>query len=218
VILRILFDNEASSGLKSGWGFSCLIDEHLLFDTGANANTLLYNMQKLGVKLDKIDKIVLSHAHGDHTGGLGIIKLLPKVQVFLPKSFSNQFKRDLNSVPQVDVIEVDKIMQIEDGMYTTGELGRGGWTKEQSLIVQTDNGLTVITGCSHPGLDKIVNVASGLGDIYGVIGGFHGFNQLEILKDYKLIVPCHCTSKKRELLMLYPDRCKECTVGSVFKV
>jgi 7,8-dihydropterin-6-yl-methyl-4-(beta-D-ribofuranosyl)aminobenzene 5'-phosphate synthase len=218
VILKILFDNEASSGLKSGWGFSCLVNEHLLFDTGANADTLLYNMHKLDVNLDKIDKIVLSHPHGDHTGGLGIIKLLPKVEVFVPISFSNRFKKDLDSLLHVEVIEVDKMMQIEDNIHTTGELGRGGWTKEQSLIVQTDNGLTVITGCSHPGLDRIVNVASELGNIYGVLGGFHGFSQLEILKDYEFIVPCHCTTKKREILTLYPDSCKECAVGCVFTV
>jgi 7,8-dihydropterin-6-yl-methyl-4-(beta-D-ribofuranosyl)aminobenzene 5'-phosphate synthase len=58
VILKILYDNEAPLGLRSGWGFSCLVDEHLLFDTGANVDTLLFNMQKLNVNLDRIDKIV----------------------------------------------------------------------------------------------------------------------------------------------------------------
>ena len=216
MILRILYDNEATSGLRSGWGFSCLINDHLLFDTGASAETLLFNMQKLDVNLDKIDKIVLSHNHGDHVGGIGIITKLTRTQVFVPSSFSMQFKIDLKSFPHVDVIEVDGMTQIQDRIYTTGELGRG--IKEQSLVVQTDKGIIVVTGCSHPGLGKIIEVASELGEIYGVIGGFHGFSHLEILSNCKLIAPCHCTSKKRELLTRYPKSCKECAVGAVFSI
>jgi 7,8-dihydropterin-6-yl-methyl-4-(beta-D-ribofuranosyl)aminobenzene 5'-phosphate synthase len=216
VILRILYDNEATSGLRRGWGFSCLINDHLLFDTGANAETLLFNMQKLDVNIEKIDKIVLSHNHGDHVGGLGIITKLTSVQIFVPSSFSKQFKSDLHSFSHVDLIEVDKMMQIQDGIYTTGEVGRG--IKEQSLVVQTDKGLTVVTGCSHPGLAEILEVASELGKIYGVIGGFHGFSHLEILSNCKLIAPCHCTAKKRELLNLYPNSCKQCAVGYHFDI
>ncbi|MEM2046986.1 MAG: hypothetical protein QXQ21_03020 [Candidatus Jordarchaeales archaeon] len=42
--LRIVYDNEAKLGFKSGWGFSCLLGDHLLFDTGADADVLLFNM------------------------------------------------------------------------------------------------------------------------------------------------------------------------------
>jgi metal-dependent hydrolase (beta-lactamase superfamily II) len=34
--------------------------------------------------------------------------------------------------------------------------------KEQSLIVKTHNGLTVITGCAHPGLENLLRFASNL--------------------------------------------------------
>jgi 7,8-dihydropterin-6-yl-methyl-4-(beta-D-ribofuranosyl)aminobenzene 5'-phosphate synthase len=218
VILKILYDNEAPLELRSGWGFSCLVDEHLLFDPGANADTLLFNMQKLHVNLERIDKMVLSHSHRDHVGGIGIVNELPKVQIFVPKSFSKRFKKDLHSLPHVELIEVDKMMQIQEGIFTTGEVRRRGLTKEQSLIVQTGKGLTQVTGCSHQGLDKVIKVVSKLGAIYRVVGGFHGFSQLEILKDYGLIVPCHRTSKKKELLTLYPITCKQCAVGCTFKI
>jgi 7,8-dihydropterin-6-yl-methyl-4-(beta-D-ribofuranosyl)aminobenzene 5'-phosphate synthase len=64
-----------------------------------------------------------------------------------------------------------------------GELGNA--LKEQSLIARKKNGLIVITGCSHPGLENILRSASEFGEIYRVIGGFHGFNRLEVLKDMR---------------------------------
>ena len=198
-------------GFRSGWGFSCLVGEKLLFDTGADLDTLLFNMQKFNVNLDGIDKIVFSHEHGDHTGGFQIIGLLRKVKVYLPKSFSRYFKNKISSFPNVELIEVSRLEEIDDEIFTTGELGF--LIKEQSLIVKTNKGLTVIAGCSHPGLDKILRVASKLGRIYGVVGGFHGFNKLEILRDIDLIVPCHCTARKREILMLYPDSSVKCSAG-----
>ncbi len=209
--VKILYDNEAMKGFRSGWGFSCLVGEKLLFDTGADLNTLLFNMHRFNVDLDRIDRIIFSHEHGDHTGGFQIIGLLRKVKVYLPKSFSRHFKNKISSFPNVDLIEVSRLEEIDDEMFTTGELGF--LIKEQSLIVKTNRGLTVITGCSHPGLDKILRVASKLGRIYGVVGGFHGFNKLEILRGIELIVPCHCTARKREILMLYPDSSVKCSAG-----
>ena len=209
--VKILYDNEAMEGFRSGWGFSCLVGEKLLFDTGADLDTLLFNMYRFNVDLDKIDKIFFSHEHGDHTGGFQIIGLLRKVKVYLPKSFSRYFKNKISSFPNVELLEVSRLEEIDDEIFTTGELGF--LIKEQSLIVKTNRGLTVIAGCSHPGLDKILRVASKLGRIYGVVGGFHGFNKLEILRDIDLIVPCHCTARKREILMLYPDSSVKCSAG-----
>lgn len=38
--LKIVYDNAAKVGFKRGWGFSCLVGESILFDTGADLNTL----------------------------------------------------------------------------------------------------------------------------------------------------------------------------------
>jgi glyoxylase-like metal-dependent hydrolase (beta-lactamase superfamily II) len=71
----IVYDNEVKNGkLKAGWGFSCLIETKgalsILFDTGADSPTLLHNMKELGIDAKRVGKIVISHTHGDHTGGL----------------------------------------------------------------------------------------------------------------------------------------------------
>jgi len=214
--LRILYDNEAKEGFKSSWGFSCLVGDDLLFDVGADLDTLIFNMRRASVKLDRIDSVVLSHEHGDHVGGVTILNMLGDVEVFVPTSFSRSFKRKLAAYENVSLVEIDEASKISNVFCTTGELGY--FTKEQSLIVETDNGLTVITGCSHPGLENILKAASKFGEIYGVVGGFHGFSKLEALGGIGLIVPCHCTVRKKEILALYPKTSMKCSAGCRIEV
>jgi 7,8-dihydropterin-6-yl-methyl-4-(beta-D-ribofuranosyl)aminobenzene 5'-phosphate synthase len=70
--LTTLSENTASSGFLAEPGLSMLIEADglkVLFDTGAGISTV-HNAQLLGVDLRAIDRIVLSHGHYDHTGGL----------------------------------------------------------------------------------------------------------------------------------------------------
>ena len=71
--ITIVYDNCLNErGLKTGWGFSALIEINhtspILFDTGDDGVALLYNMEQLGIAPERIGTIVISHAHGDHTG------------------------------------------------------------------------------------------------------------------------------------------------------
>ena len=55
------------------WGFSALVvvDGHrILFDTGARPETVLNNARDLKVDLTNVPDVILTHNHGDHTGGL----------------------------------------------------------------------------------------------------------------------------------------------------
>jgi 7,8-dihydropterin-6-yl-methyl-4-(beta-D-ribofuranosyl)aminobenzene 5'-phosphate synthase len=215
--LKILYDNNALEGFREGYGFSCLIEEKkILFDTGGDVATLLHNMRKFMVNLSDIKKIILSHEHGDHTGGLRILDHCGEVEVYVPISFSSRLKHKLASYSNVTLKQVSAPQEICEGLLTTGELGK--ITKEQSLTVKTDNGLTLITGCAHPGLENILLVASKFGEISAVVGGFHGFDKLEGLKKLRLIVPCHCTTHKREILSLYPESSIECSAGVTIEI
>ena len=51
---KIIFDNTGEEGFQYGWGFSCLVDERILFDTGEEAEPLFYNMNRLQVDVEKI--------------------------------------------------------------------------------------------------------------------------------------------------------------------
>jgi len=198
--ITIIYNNEANAGLKSGWGFSCLIEdkEKILFDTGDDGEKLIYNMKQLNVEPKDIDKVAISHNHWDHNGGLKeFLKLNGNAKVFHPKSFS-------------------KPTEISPGVHSTGALGK--LIKEQSLVVNTEKGNLVITGCAHPGLEKIIEEARQLGTIYGIAGGFHGFSKLEKLQGIKLIAPCHCTKYKQEIKQRYPAQFREIKAGDIIEI
>ncbi|MGB2803301.1 MAG: MBL fold metallo-hydrolase [Candidatus Zixiibacteriota bacterium] len=214
VILITLYDNyQHDPNLKTGWGFSCLIkagDKNILFDTGADSPTLLDNMKGLEIDPKDIHAIVLSHIHGDHTGGLsGILKINHNLTVYLPKSFPNDFKKDVESF-KAKVVEVGDPVEVTERVSSTGELGTS--MREQSLIVKTSRGLVVLTGCAHPGIVDILKEVKKIKgeDIYLVLGGFHLLNMSEselkeVIKGFRALkvrkaAPCHCSGDKtREL-------------------
>lgn len=60
-------------GTLGEWGFAALVEvdgRRILFDTGANPDTVLKNAEVLKIDLSKVEDLVISHFHDDHTGGL----------------------------------------------------------------------------------------------------------------------------------------------------
>jgi 7,8-dihydropterin-6-yl-methyl-4-(beta-D-ribofuranosyl)aminobenzene 5'-phosphate synthase len=208
--VTIVYDNEAEkSGLRADWGFSALVQAEdtspILFDTGADSPTLLHNMSELGILPEGIGTIVISHAHGDHTGGLsGILEVNKDAEIYLPASF-------WGTIPGRKVIPVTSSIQISEQVFSTGEL-KG---IEQSLALKTDKGIFVLAGCSHPGVGNIIDAASRFGKVYGIAGGFHGFRDFGRLSGLSLICPCHCTQYKSEIRQLFPKQCVRCGAGLV---
>ncbi len=209
--LRVLYDNRAKEGFKADWGFSCLVGDDLLFDTGANLSILLHNMNQFDIDFEKIRRVVLSHNHRDHAGGVGIIEQLEHVEVYVPKSFSQSLKKNIFSFGNTEIVEIDEPQQVTNRVYSTGELGSG--PKEQALVIHGDDEWTLITGCAHPELETILEKAEEFGTIHCIIGGFHDFGRLYALEHIPLIIPCHCTSKKREIHDLYKLSSKHCGAG-----
>lgn len=214
--LRILYDNEAIPGFKSGWGFSCLIerdDKSILFDTGRDGVTLLNNMKRMEIRKEDFDIIVLSHRHTDHVGGLPSV-IHQDAKVFFPASFPKEFKENIAKASSP--VEVKDFSEICEGVCTTGELGTD--IPEQSLLIESDKGLVLMTGCAHPGLENIIDFAKGHGEIGCVIGGFHTFHELHRLKGIELIAPCHCTSRKLDIHKMFPDASLECATGTMIEI
>jgi 7,8-dihydropterin-6-yl-methyl-4-(beta-D-ribofuranosyl)aminobenzene 5'-phosphate synthase len=85
--------------LKTDWGFSCYIqglEKTILFDTGGRGEILVSNLEKMGLSPENIEVVVLSHYHGDHTGGLDeILRLNPRIEVWVPEHFPKDFKQRL---------------------------------------------------------------------------------------------------------------------------
>jgi 7,8-dihydropterin-6-yl-methyl-4-(beta-D-ribofuranosyl)aminobenzene 5'-phosphate synthase len=214
VTVITIYDNyQHDPNLKTGWGFSCLVEADgmkLLFDTGGEGSLLLENMEKLGIDPKEIDAVVLSHSHGDHTGGLDdFLKAGSEVKLYLLKSFPHSFKKKVES-SKAEIVEVSGSVAISERVNTTGELGTS--IKEQSLMVKTSKGLVVITGCAHPGILNILKHAKKITgeDVYLVLGGFHLLDRSEtqlkeVIKGFrelgvKKVAPCHCSGEQTRTL------------------
>jgi 7,8-dihydropterin-6-yl-methyl-4-(beta-D-ribofuranosyl)aminobenzene 5'-phosphate synthase len=206
--ITIIYDNYSTRpDLKTGWGFSALIEAGdappLLFDTGNDGGALLYNMEQLGIIPEKIDAIVISHGHSDHTGGLAeILRVNRQAAIYLPASVSVR-------IPGREVVPVSRSLWISNNVFSTGEIS----SMEQSLAVRTDSGIMVVTGCSHPGVGAILDAASVHGQVYGIIGGLHGFRDFGRLDGLALICPCHCTQHREELERRFPGQYQGCGAG-----
>lgn len=79
--ITTLAENTAGLGYLAEWGLSMYIEADgvkVLFDTGAGI-AAVHNAQLFGIDLATVDKIVISHGHHDHTGGLGdVLKTMRK--------------------------------------------------------------------------------------------------------------------------------------------
>lgn len=173
-----------------GVAYLVLTDENtILFDMGLNMmqedpSPLLQNMKQLGIDVNSIDSIVISHHHGDHCGGGKWIK---KKTFSLSDSQGNlSGKRVFTPVPLkypgITPMHTKEPTVVGKGVATIGSISNAmflvssGIEYEQALAVNVaDKGIVLIVGCGHQTLPKLLERTETLFDepLYGIIGGLH---------------------------------------------
>jgi 7,8-dihydropterin-6-yl-methyl-4-(beta-D-ribofuranosyl)aminobenzene 5'-phosphate synthase len=206
--VKIVFDKEKVDEIySSGWGISYLIDGKILFDTGEKAEYLLNNLKTLNIDAERIEKVIISHNHWDHRGGvLGLLKLNKKLEIFACSDFIKEFE---GKIPKANLKLVKKEQKITKDIYTTGcfELRyKGGILKEQALILITKSGVSIICRRCHPGILEVIKKARKMfprKKIYCILGGLHLMGKDARLVNYTVdqikkigvqrVAPSHCT-------------------------
>ena len=235
--IKIIFDNTSlNEKFIPGWGFSCLIDKNILFDTGEQWGFMHKNMISLDIDFCKIEKVVISHDHWDHTGGLwGLLEKTEGIDVYGCPGFSEDFKKKVVS-SRTNLILADRLTEVRKSIFTTGEIAgnyKGSFIAEQALLIKKEDGIIIITGCSHPGIVTIIKeIKKSFPEekINLVFGGFHLMGKddrevelivekLKVLKVEK-VGPTHCTGyEAREIFeRAYKENFIEITAGKTFEV
>lgn len=217
--IKVIFDkNTLEKNLRTGWGVSFLINDTILFDTGEKGEWLIENLRSLGVDINKIETVVISHDHWDHWGGLwDLLQQRNGMQVYICPNFSREFKDKANALG-ASLIEAEKLSEIGQGVFSTGEIQgayHGKYMPEQALVLKTKNGLTIITGCAHPGILKMVEKIKAkftAEPVYFVLGGFHLMES-----DKRAIEIVAENFKKMNILKAGPTHCSGEAAENIFK-
>ena len=264
VRITTLSENAATVGLHNilaEWGLSILIETDgasVLLDTGASIS-VCHNADTLGIDLANIDKLVLSHSHADHTGGLrevlcrmdtNGIEIIAHPHVWSLRYVRRPDKPDRFSGIPFQRPELESLgarfnltkepVRIAENIMTTGEipmatsfeeitLNNGervrqedeSWIADeilddQGVVITTEHGLVVVTGCAHRGIINALYHArkiSGVQTIYAVIGGAHLIDAseerikqtLHALKalNVQKVGLCHCTGMHSISILAY---------------
>jgi 7,8-dihydropterin-6-yl-methyl-4-(beta-D-ribofuranosyl)aminobenzene 5'-phosphate synthase len=275
VEVRILSTMLADDDGVGEWGFSALVtvDGHrILFDTGARDNTVLINSRALGVNLENVPEVILSHNHRDHTGGLVTLRQIELQSeplslgvthvaegIFLDRGSPRmeQIRRDYEAAGGRIVVHKG-LDEIYPGVWLTGPIPRvfpeRNWSasglltmpdgskrednipEDMSLVIDTDRGLVVVTGCGHAGIINILDFARKKirdAPIHVAIGGLHLYEADEEklkwtaskMREFGVqnILGAHCTGieatyRLRELVGLSRKTAAVAAVGASFKL
>ena len=225
--LVVLVDNRAAPGLREAWGLSILVEAHgsrVLFDTGPSPDVLCDNARALGVGLEELDAIIVSHPHRDHYGGLPCAaQHSPGTVVVLPPSPGHlvAWIRRLGLAP----VTVKGSHRPAPGYATSGALRAGIGLYEHALAVETAEGPLVLLGCSHPGGDRLVERALGVmgaGRAWLVMGGLHDPPRSvvdRLASMARLLAPIHCSGGARDYARTrYPDRYLDAAAGTMVEL
>ncbi len=173
--IHILYDSETDNpDLKTGWGFSALVEKgslRILVDTGWEVDKLEHNMEKMGLSPDEITHVVISHWHPDHYSGL--LDLLDKnksIKVYLPSDHT------MNDIVDFDINTVSGQLKINENVYILGTDPRKngyGIKDELTLVVLTAEGPTLISGCFHSSWPTLIKKVTEISDKkpYLMVGG-----------------------------------------------
>jgi 7,8-dihydropterin-6-yl-methyl-4-(beta-D-ribofuranosyl)aminobenzene 5'-phosphate synthase len=243
--VTILYDAFGESKeLTKDWGFSALVEHNgkrILFDTGNDAAKFEHNVKALGVDLMKLDFVVISHRHTDHTTGLRyVLSVNPNVTVYVPADLANGFGgapvpkaffRPDESLPTKmryfggtepehltlgklydtgNFVLVNQLTEVSPGIFLVWTVSQKKGTlelPELTLAIKRPNGLLLVDGCSHSGIEAILEAAGAVDPRTEILfGGLHlvttPVEEIDALVEnlktkwkVQRIAPGHCTGE-----------------------
>ncbi len=207
--------------------------EKILFDAGYS-DAYMKNAKSMGIDLSDVSKLVISHGHNDHTGGLPfILEKCRNLEIIThPKTFIEKMDEgeDIGSPYDEEMVRKyaklslsKKPVNITNNLIYLGEIPQTtsfetrdiiGVTdrdnhpddilEDSAMCYKTDKGIFIITGCSHSGICNIIEYAKKVTGDNRVYGVIGGFHLFD--KDERLASTIEYL-KKENIPNLYPCHC-----------
>lgn len=161
-------------------------------------------LSRYAVPPGSISRVIISHDHWDHTGGLNwVLTQHPDATVFIGKHAGDTVRR---LVRHDRIVDVTMPVELAPELYLLGEMP-GKHNGHNVFEIPLVAGDTLITGCAHPGIVRIVEHAVRLGKkVTKIVGGLHMMDActeeiddtIRKLKDLGIqhAAPCHCTGAR----------------------
>lgn len=171
------------------WGFAALVEvdgRRILFDTGANDDTVQRNVKALGIDLSNVETVVLSHNHADHTTGLmplrrqlaaskpaALATLYAGQGLFWPRVAGGRTDDRMARIRREyeasggKVVEVNTPLELAPGVWLTGPVPRVHPERNWSRLGRVRGESGEVEDTVPEDMALVVNTADGLVYLFG---------------------------------------------------
>lgn len=194
-IVNLIENTPGAEGCLYEHGLSFYIEtknHKLLVDTGAS-DAFIHNAKVLGIDLAKVDTVILSHGHYDHSGGiLPFVALNPNAKIYMQMNAAGAYyhkdetvekyigiDQEIKHLPQV--VWVDGDLKIDDELELFSHVtGRKLWPQGNLELKELVNGEFLQDEFSH---EQYLVISDG--DKKFLVSGCAHNGVLNILERYK---------------------------------
>lgn len=177
---------------------------NIIFDTGPD-KSYIKNAQTMGIDLSKAHAIIISHGHSDHIGGLSYLNHINKhgkiylsqyaldphwlklgmyyhnvgAKDSLKKVYGNRLcfvQKDIEIAKGIHIIALNPTNEYTKNLYKGSNKELDNFNHEIMLVIESEEGIVLFTGCSHHGIVNMAKIALEKfpnKNIEAIVGGFH---------------------------------------------
>jgi len=106
--------------IASGSNGNCLFvqagNEKMLFDCGLSGKEIAARMNNVGINIEDINRVFVSHEHSDHIRGIGVVARRHDIPIYINEKTKKACEEMIGKVENIRYTKLDENIEIKDGM------------------------------------------------------------------------------------------------------